>query len=332
MPGGDVVRSTTLGLVIICGVSIAVCAPQAQTLSPTKPSEPNSQVHRTSSDRHDLEGVWNFGTITPLERPPQFADKPVLTDAEVKALEMEAAQQRVDPPADRKVGDTAEFGPGRAYNQFWRDPGSRVVGSKRTSLIVDPPDGRLPPLTPEANARKSARALAASRLENPEGLNNATRCLVGFNTGPPMIPGAYNNYVQIVQTAKNVVIFHEMAPRARVVALDGRAHGRTRQWQGDSTGRWEGDTLVIDTILFTDKAAFMDVADEQLHLTERLTRVDADTLMYRVTVDDPTVWTRAWTIELTMTRTDDQIYEYACHEANYAMRNTLSAARAGDKP
>jgi len=318
------------------GIAAVLIAPErmAAQAASAQPSQKKNEAPKIKwrSDGHpDFEGVWNFATITPLERPTQFADKEVLTDAEVKALEADAAQQRVDPPSDRKIGDASEFGAGRAYNQFWRDPGTKVVGTKRTSLIVDPPDGRLPPVTSEAAAKKAARAAAASGLENPEGLNNSTRCLVGFNSGPPMVPGAYNNYVQIVQTPAHVAIFNEMATRPRVIPVTPRPLLRIPQWQGNSTARWEGNSLVVRTIDFMEKAAFMDIADANLRVTERFTPIDGDTLSYRVTVEDPTVWASSWTMELSMTRTDDHIYEYACHEGNYAMKNTLSAARAGDK-
>jgi hypothetical protein len=277
----------------------------------------------------DLQGVWNFATITPLERPERFAGKPVFTDVEARAFEEEAARQRVDPPSERKLGDVSEFGAGRGYNQFWRDPGSAVVATKRTSLVIDPPTGRLPPLTPAAEAQRTARLERAARLDHPEDFNNASRCLVGFNSGPPMIPGAYNNFVQIVQTADHVVIFNEMAA-PRIVPLDARPRGRVRQWLGESRGHWDGQTLVVETKNFTEKAAFMNVAGGNLHLIERFTRLDRKTLLYRFTVSDSTVWTSPWTAELSMTRTDDLIYEFACHEGNYGMVNSLRGARAGE--
>jgi hypothetical protein len=280
----------------------------------------------------DLQGVWNFATITPLERPNRFAGKPVFTDAEARAFEEEAARQRLDPPSERKLGDVSEFGAGRGYNQFWRDPGSAVVATKRTSLVIDPPTGKLPPLTPTAEARRTERLERAARLDHPEDLNNASRCLVGFNSGPPMIPGAYNNFVQIVQTADHVVIFNEMAA-PRIISMDGpmdgRPRGRVRQWLGESRGHWDRQTLVIETKNFSEKAAFMNVAGDNLHLIERITRLDRNTLLYRFTVSDSTVWTRPWTAELSMTRTDDLIYEFACHEGNYGMVNSLRGARAG---
>jgi hypothetical protein len=277
----------------------------------------------------DLQGVWNFATITPLERPERFADKPVLTDAEARAFEEETARQRVDPPAQRKIGDVSEFGAGRGYNQFWRDPGSAVVATKRTSLVIDPSTGKLPPLTPAAEARRTARLERAARLDHPEDLNNASRCLVGFNSGPPMIPGAYNNFVQIVQTTDHVVIFNEMAA-PRIVPMDGRPRGQVRHWLGESRGHWDGQTLVIETKNFTGKAAFMNVADENLHVIERFSRLDRDTLLYRFIVSDSTAWTRPWTAELSMKQTGDAIYEFACHEGNYGMANSLRGARVGE--
>jgi len=210
---------------------------------------------------------------------------------------------------------------------------ARVNGKTRTSLIVDPPDGKVPALTPDGQARADARA-EARRLhpaDGPEDRSLGERCLL-FNAGPPMLSGPYNNFVQLLQTRDHVVIFNEMVHQARVVPLDGRPHvpSSIRFWQGDSRGRWDGNTLVVETTNFTDKTNVRG-SGERLRLVERFSRPDANTLLYEFTVDDPSSFTRPWSAALPMTKTPDLIYEYACHEANYAMAGILRGARAGEK-
>jgi hypothetical protein len=284
-------------------------------------------ARRPADGRPDLQGVWNFSSLTPLERPAQFAGKAVLTDDEAAQFEEQARERN---NADRKR-ETAEADVAVAYNDAWYDRGTRVVGDKRTSLIVDPPDGKIPALTPEGQARANARAEARRQrgsADGPEDRSLAERCLM-FNAGPPLLPGPYNNNLQIVQTAAYVVIGNEMIHDARIIPLDGRPHlpKTIRRWQGDPRGHWEGNTLVVDTTNFSDRTNFRG-ADENLHLIERFTRVGARTLNYEFTIDDPTVFSRPWTVSLPMTLSDGQIYEYACHEANYAMSGMLKGARA----
>jgi hypothetical protein len=222
-----------------------------------------------------------------------------------------------------------------AYNDFWWDRGTTLAtvrGEKRTSLIVDPPDGRIPALTAEAQQRASARADARRQhADGPEDRSLGERCLM-FNAGPPMLPGPYNNYVQIFQTPDHVAINNEMIHDARVVPLDRSPHVPSviRRWQGDSRGRWEGATLVVDTTNFTDKTNFRG-ASEKLHLIERFTRVDADTLLYEFTVDDPSSFVKPWSAALPMRRTSDRIFEYACHEGNYALTGILQGARYSEQ-
>jgi hypothetical protein len=279
-----------------------------------------------------LEGTWTFSTLTPLERPAEFAEKPFLTDAEAAAFEKRAAER--NNRDNRDASPDADVS--GAYNEFWWDRGSHLAlvrGKRLTSLIVDPPSGRIPALTPAAQQRAAARA--AERRERPaagpEDRSLGERCLV-FNAGPPMASGPYNNFVQILQMPSHLVIHNEMIHDARIVPLDGRPHAPSaiRRWQGDSRGRWEGDTLVVDTTNFTDKTNFRG-ADENLHLVERFTRVDAKTLLYEFTVDDPTAFTKPWTAALPMTKTTEQIFEYACHEGNYALTNILRGARSEEK-
>ena len=287
---------------------------------------------RTSDGQPDLQGVWNFSTITPLERPAEFAAKPFLTDEETRDYERQTKERS---NRDNRSQD-AEADVGGAYNEFWWDRGvhaARVNGRTRTSLIVDPADGRIPPLTPEAQTRAEARA-EARRLhpaDGPEDRSLAERCLL-FSAGPPMLSGPYNNYVQLFQTRDHVVIFNEMVHDARIVPLDGSPHlpPAVRRLQGDPRGRWDGNTLVVETVNFTDKTNVRG-SGEKLRLVERFTRADAKTLLYEFTVDDPASFTKPWSAVLPMAKTNDQIYEYACHEANYAMTGILRGARSQEK-
>jgi hypothetical protein len=289
--------------------------------------------------RSDLSGTWSFVSATPLERPEEFGDRAVLTDQEIAEIARRAAAQ---PATERQppAGDTG------AYNSFWTDAGAKRT-DRRTSLIVDPPNGRLPPVTPETRKRMVPLMTAESNPNEPEDLTPWGRCITGFNAGPPILPSGYNNNVQIVQGRDTIVVFTEMVHEARFVPLDGRPHlpASVRQWQGDSRGRWEGDTLVIDTTNFrkdgTGNLPLLGagvggrlrsgvLTDENLHVIERLVRADANTLRYEVRVEDPTVWTQPWTALVLMQKTDEGLFEYACHEGNYAIRNILTGARAMD--
>ena len=289
--------------------------------------QPARQARSPVASR-SIEGVWSFATLTPLERPAEFAGKPTLTDAEAAAFVRDTIERG---DRDRRDGGAA-VDVGRAVNDYWFERGTDLAvhnGRRMSSLIVDPPDGRLPPLTPAAQARAAARATDAREhpADHPENRSLQERCL-SFNAGPPILPGPYNNFVQIYQFPNHIVIHTEMIHDARIVPLDGRPHApaAVRLWLGDSRGRWEGDTLVVDTTNFTNKTAFRG-ADENLHLVERFTRMSADTLVYEVTVEDSTVFTRPWTLRLPMRRADVRIYEYACHEGNYALQDILRGAR-----
>jgi hypothetical protein len=285
---------------------------------------------RTSDGRPDLQGIWDFRTLTPLERPDNLSGKDVLTSEEAVQLEERAAQSRVDraPPKGN---------PG-TYNQFWFDFGTRVTPTNRTALIVDPPDGKLPPMTPDGKKRADERAERMRRpATGPEDRALYERCILGFNSGPPIIPNGYNNNFEFLQRRDYVVILTEMVHDARIVPLDGRPHlpASVRQWSGDSRGRWEGDTLVVETTNFTPKGtgtiSLPVTTDENLHLVERFTLADADTLVYEFTVSDPTTWTKPWTAIVHMKRNPARIYEYACHEGNYGMEGILKGARADEK-
>ena len=280
----------------------------------------------------DLQGTWNFSTITPLERPAEFAAKEFLTDAEASGYEARTAQRNNRDTREQ----SADADVSSAYNEFWWDRGvhaARVNGRTRTSLIVDPPDGRIPALTADGQQRPAARA-EARRLhpaDGPEDRSLGERCLL-FNAGPPMLSGPYNNYVQILQNRDHVVILNEMIHDSRIVPLDGRPHlpPAIRRLLGDSRGRWEGNSLVVETTNFSGQTSVRG-SGERLRLVERFTRVDAGTLLYEFTVDDPASFVKPWTAVLPMTKTDDQIYEYACHEGNYAMTGILRGARATDQ-
>jgi hypothetical protein len=300
-------------------------------------------VPRTPDGRPDLQGVWSFATLTPLERPKELADKAVLTAEEAAAFER---SQRERQNKDNRSAQARADVEG-AYNDFWWDYGNKVVGTRRTSLIVDPSDGRIPPLTPEAQQRATGprrppiteRVVLGAIVDGPEHLGLSERCIVGFSSGPPILSNAYNNNLQILQTRDYVVIHTEMIHEARIVPLDGRPHlgSNLRQWLGDSRGRWDGETLVVETTNFTDKSSFSGSiigrggSTAGMHLVERFTRAAADTLLYEFTVTDPATWTRPWTVQLPMSRSDERIYEYACHEGNYSMPNMLKGARTAEQ-
>jgi hypothetical protein len=277
-----------------------------------------------------LQGLWTNATITPFERPAVMSGKPVLTEEEALEFERQTLQAR---DADNRTGGT-DADLGRAYNQFWYDRGTKVVGTRRTSLVTDPPDGRVPSLTPDAQRRADARAAARRRspADGPEDRSLAERCILWPTAGPPMIPGGYNNNYQILQAPGYVAILIEMIHDVRIVPLDGRPHApqAIRQWMGDSRGRWDGNTLVVTTTNFTDKTNFRG-SSARMNVVERFTRVDADTIDYQFTIEDPASFARSWTAAIPMTKTEGPIFEYACHEGNYGMTNLLSGARAEEK-
>jgi hypothetical protein len=282
----------------------------------------------------DLQGIWTNATVTPVERPAEFAGKQFLTEAEAAAFE-KRARDRND--ADRREGD-AEADLATGYNDLFWERGRSVVSTRRTSLVVDPPDGRIPPLTSEAQKKAAARAEArrVRPADGPEDRSLDDRCIVRGTSGPPMLPAGYSNNYQIVQSADSVAILVEMIHDARVIPIDpinARPHlsGNIRQLLGDPRGRWEGRTLVVDTTNFTNKRPFRGSGDH-LHVTERFTRFDRDTLLYQFTVDDPESFTRPWSGEIPMKKIEGPIFEYACHEGNYSMAYILSAARHEEAP
>jgi hypothetical protein len=289
----------------------------------------------------DLQGKWNFSTLTPLERPRELAGKEFLSEQEAAEFEKRALGTRnVDvnreskPTARGLVNGTVETEDlANAYNEFWWDRGTKVISTRRTSLIVDPPDGRLPALTSQAQRRMAAAdELNQGLAKGPEDRPLSERCILRPNSGPPMVPAGYNNNIQLMQIPGYVVIFNEQIHDARIVPTDGRPHlpQSVRQWMGDSRGRWEGDTLVVETTNFSSKTTFRG-SGENLQLVERFKRTAPDTLLYEFTVNDPQSFAKTWTAQIPMQRTDEAIYEYACHEGNYSMFSTLSGARALEK-
>jgi hypothetical protein len=308
------------------------------TATPTTARSKAWTPPRTPDGQPDLQGVWDYRTITPMERPAALADKPFFTAEEAAKFEQQENLRQNRDLIDPKKGGL-QYPPGGVvpYNEFWYDRGNRVGGSRRTSLIIDPPDGRLPPLTPDGQRRAAQRAAAGrddqtgkARADSYEDRSLTDRCILGFNAGPPMTPGAYNNNVQIVQTSGYVAIVTEMVHDARIVPLAALAPASIPQRLGSSRGRWEGDTLVVETKNFLGGTS-LDGSTSTMRLVETFTRVDPETLLYEFTVDDPSTWTRPWTAQVPMARSDERIYEYACHEANYAIPNILAGARAAER-
>ena len=309
---------------------------------------------RTADGQPDIQGVWDFRTLTPLQRPEDLADQAILTDEAAAEIEAEAAQRVVeaDAPSDIRTEPLPVGGNVGGYNNFWFDRGAGVVDDRRTSLIVDPPDGRLPALV-TGTSREGGSADADTTpsrpvrfrvdgigLDGPEDRGLAERCLLGFNSGPPITPGGYNQNLQIFQTPGHVAILNEMVHDTRIVPLDDRPHlpGQLKQWMGDSRGSWEGDTLVVETLNFTDKTASFSPTVRSavgtgttLRLTERFTRLDDETLRYEYTVDAPETFARPFTAVLQMKRGQAPLFEYACHEGNYGLRNILAGARVDEQ-
>src|SRR6516164_441037 len=285
-----------------------------------------------SFDPHDLQGVWTDATITPFERPAELAGKEFLTEKEAKALESRAADNRVDRAP--KEGDTG------SYNQFWFDSGTQVVKSRRTSLVMEPKEGKVP-VRPEAAAKRDYNA--AHNSDSFEFMSVWDRCITRGVPGG-MFPAGYNNAYQIVQKPGYMLIHYEMIHEPRIIPIGGRAHlpPSVRLWNGDSRGRWQATTLVVDTTNYNDRGWIATQAaagrikgvpqTESLHVVERFTPIDKNTIDYEATIDDPTMFTRPWTVSIPLHRSSTyRIYEYACHEGNHAVENVLRGARAQER-
>jgi hypothetical protein len=289
---------------------------------------------RTAWGHPDLQGVWTNATLTPLQRPADLAAKEFFTVEEVAAFER---QRLAQTNADRPL-PPGEVG---SYNDAFFERGTSIVKTRRTSLVIEPRDGRIPPLTPAAHRRVAARDawMAAHPADRPADRWLTERCII-FGATVPMLPEPYNNNYRIIQTPEHVAILVEMNHDARVIPLDGRPHvaQSIAQWSGDSRGRWEGDTLVVETrnLKYNEQSRFGvgylgGVSDENLRVVERFTRSDSDTLLYRATIEDPTVFTQPWTVEIPFGRTRGPIFEVACHEGNYGLANILSGHRAEER-
>jgi len=320
------------------GLAAGAATLAAQAFAPRPSSAPHEWVlARTPEGHPDFQGVWANNTVTPLQRPKQWEGKTRLTDAEVADLQTFAAQI-VENDGDAQFGDglilavlnrvsnPTSYDPGTGnYNQFWLV--ERDWHDRRTTLLIDPPDGKLPPLTPDAQKRRDAEIelRKAHAFEDPEVFPLGERCV---NFTIPRLQAGYNSYLQIVQSPTHVAIMNEMAHDARIVPLDGRPHldSRIRVWNGDPRGHWEGDTLVIETTNFSPKSDFMG-SHENLRLTERFSRAGPEILNYQFTVDDPTTWTAPWTAMIPLKLKHELIYEYACHEGNTAIPNMLRGHR-----
>ena len=333
---------------------LASVAGQSGPAASSRPAAPAASqatgwtVPRTPDGKPDLQGIWSNSTATPLERPANLAGKEFFTEAEAVAYVARKLQDYKNKNDDTHYDDFVWLGGDSGRS-------GRTPLNLRTSLIVDPPDGKLPPLTPEAQKRVATRAIPTSDhmpADGPEIRTIQERCIMWTHEGPPMLPQSssgpavdYNANYQIVQTPGYVTIVQEMIHDARIIPLDGRAHppSQVGQWLGVSVGRWEGDTLVVDTRNFTQTSYFFRGPngaldgihsrgpDSQLHVTERFTRTGPTTIRYQFTVEDPTTWTKPWSGEYPMWQVEGPIYEYACHEGNHSIVNILSAARAEER-
>ncbi|MEQ1910000.1 MAG: hypothetical protein ABMA15_14320 [Vicinamibacterales bacterium] len=310
--------------------ALAIAAPVAgQSAKGTPP--------RTPDGKPDLQGTFTFATITPLQRPEALKGKDVMTPEEAAAFEVSENLRLNRDLFDPEKGAPSVGYPPRSqggvlsYNDFWYERGDQLTADRRTSLISDPPDGRIP-YTAAARARSAERAAKTAALifDSYEDLSLVDRCLLGFNAGPPMISGTYNNNLQIVQTPGYVVIVNEMVHNARIIPTDGRPHGAFPEWSGDSRGRWEGDTLVVETVNFRRETS-LPGSTARTRVVERFTRVAPNTINYEFTVTDPDAYTRPWTAVMPLRAIDELLFEYACHEANYGMVGVLRGARFAEK-
>jgi len=324
------VFSITLLAIIPFGVAQSPQSSKPGAKPAAKPAGSTWKAPRTPDGKPDLQGVWSNAIITPLERPAAYANKEFFTEDEAAAFEKQSFEFN---NRDRRDG-TPEEDVQRAYNEAWFDRGTKVGATRRTSLVIDPKDGRIPPLTEEARRRNAARN-EYRRLhpsDGPEDRSLLERCINVLSAGPPMLPTVYNNNYQILQTPDYVVIVNEMVHEARIVPLDRRPTlpSQIQQVLGSSRGHWEGDTLVIETTNFTDRTNFRG-SSEHMKLTERFTRTAEDILLYQFTVDDPTTFTRPWTAEIPSWKTAGPVYEYACHEGNLGLAGILSGVRTAEK-
>ena len=356
-------RSVLIAAAIVAAVGIAA----ALNLAPAADRAPaggGAAPWRTAFGHPDLQGVWALQTLTPLERPQEFAGRATLTEEEAAQIEEEAARNRWQegtledhvearrleaageiPSTSDSTAAAASIAIG-GFNQIWYERGTAVTRTRQTSLVIDPPDGRMPALTPEGEKMRRDLLAAMEIPAGPEERSLPERCIIGSKQGPPMLPGGYNRNIQIFQTPDHVVVHQEMIHEARIIPLDGRSHPPFRQWRGTSRGYWEGDTLVVETRNFIGQGAvgFMlpiGNPDENMQVVERFTRVGDMAIHYEATADDPTVWTRPWTVSYDMEKKEGMeglLFEFACHEGNAGaggapptMINMLVTAREREK-
>ena len=336
-------RTRTLAWIAAVLVAAAAALPDAAAAQ-GRPAAAGPDTPRTPWGDPDLQGIWEYWTFTPLERSADLAGRDVLTDEEAAAVAEQGRQAALARDRERpSAGDTGAYG-----QEVWTER-SRAIALNQAALIVDPPAGRIPPLTAAEERRVVRHRAAGGRpvrvraggigTDGPEDRGLAERCIVGFSTGPPLLPAGYNNNLQVLQAPGYVALVAEMIHDVRVVPLDDRPHlpPHVRQWLGDSRGWWDGDTLVVETTNFTDKIASFSTTSvswgtgRNLRLVERFTRTAADTLQYEFTVDNPTIFTRPFTARFPMNRSELPLYEYACHEGNYGLLNILAGARAEDR-
>jgi hypothetical protein len=322
-------RRLAIGVIVLAAALVTPLAAAAQNSAYKAP--------RTPDGKPDISGTFNFATITPLQRPEALSGKDTLSEQE--AAEFEASENKrlnrdlFDPIKGAPSAGYAPRAQGGvlSYNEFWYERGNQLTRDKRTSLIVDPPDGRVP-YTDETRKRnaETGRKLGAGFADHYTDRSLADRCLLGFNAGPPMVSGAYNNNVQIFQAPGYIAILNEMVHNARIIPTDGRPHGSIRQWSGDSRGRWEGETLVVETINFKQETSLTG-SSASTKVIERFTRVDPNTIRYEFRVEDPTTYTRPWSAVMPLNKTDEWLFEYACHEGNYGLFNIMAGARQKER-
>ena len=285
-----------------------------------------SSIPRTEHGVPDFQGTYTFRTLTPLNRPPELADKATLTEEEAAEwAAFENRRQNRDLIIDSVGG--AGYPPGViSYNEFWYERGVETIADRRTSLVYDPPNGRVPPLNAAGKERAAERSEKLRLSEGPEARTLNDRCLLNARTGPPMISGSYNNNMQLVQTKDHVMILSEMIHHARIIRFDDEHHTRQLKWEGDSIAHWDGDTLVINTQNYYYPNGWRNTS-KAMQVEERFTWLDENTLDYDFTVEDPNTWDVSWSARLPMRRIEDPIYEYACHEGNHGLAGILAGWR-----
>ena len=335
--------AVTLTAILLSPVQIAAQAPASKRNLPARGATVSKSsmwtVPRLPDGRPDLGGFWSNNTVIPLERPESFAGREFLTDDEAKTLERNSRERTraSDLQASQRPNEVGD------YNAVFKEDSRWAMANKRTSIITDPKDGRMPPLTPEAQKKFEADQAYHKKHphDGPEDMTTIERCITWITSGPPMLPSFYNNNYQIVQTHDHLLILAEMIHDVRIIPLDERPHEDIRQWMGDSRGHWEGDALVVETTNFNGKRGWFSAPmveggggrrpDEKMRVIERFTRTAPDILLYQFTVDDPGTYTKPWSGEIPMRLTEGPVYEYACHEGNYAMVDILSGARVEEK-